>query len=137
MVEAVSGQVTEPLWKRLRQGVSRFLSTPSLFFAPRKMYRDLILFTVALISPRLFTLILVFFFRQYVVHLGLSRKALLKKLLTTSFRSSGPPEEFREAWLICGNPHMRERTMLKAFGHKIKRAYSMGDKEQQIFEPYN
>jgi len=98
-------------------------STP--FIASRLIIFDAALFVLAFISPRLFSLYVIFAYPRYRRELSLSRNALIKKVLSRSRCKSLPRQNFSEAWLISVQPHMREKTMLSVFGKKITRAYSM------------
>ncbi len=98
-------------------------STP--FIASRLIIFDAALFVLAFISPRLFSLYVIFAYPRYRRELSLSRNALIKKVLSRSRCKSLPRQNFSEAWLISVQPHMREKTMLSVFGKKITCAYSM------------
>lgn len=109
------------------------ISARSLFVSPRRMVVDFGLFIFAKVAPRLFSILLIVLRPGYCRRLGISRKALLLKVLRHQCRSDERRGAFNEVWLVTVQPHMRERTMIKTFGKKITRAFGLSGEGQAMF----
>jgi hypothetical protein len=113
------------------------LSERSLFVSHRRLIVDLALFAFAAVTPRLFTIFLVLACPRYCRQLNISRRALLRRLRKQRYCWSNSNSEFTEACLITVQPHMRERTMIKLFGSRIKHSYILSGEGHTLFTEHN